>query len=58
MLISAEGTHINFLSVIVEGRRETDGVGEYVVLEIHGVVTDTAVDAQDAIDIGLKLKHR
>ena len=46
------------MGIIVEVGHKTDGVGEYIIFEVRGMDTDIAVDAQDVIDIGLKLKCR
>ena len=51
-------THVSFLGIIVEGRGKSNGVGEYVVLEVHSVFTYIAIERQDASDIGFKLKCR
>ena len=51
-------THVDSLGIIVEGRGKSNGVGEYVVLEVLRVFTHIAIDPQDASDIGFKLKCR
>ena len=51
-------THASSLGIIVEGRGKSNGVGEYVVLEVHSVFTYITIDLQDASDIGFKLKCR